>query len=279
MQLRVVHRTRFAYEGAAAASYNHARLTPLTSPHQLVVHARVDVVPQPWSYTYRDWFGTVVTGFEIAEPHEQMTVTATSTVHTQPRPPHEVTLSWDDLAAPEVADRWTEYLQTPPLVEAPADLLDRVRALAAEHERPGDAAAAVCLLVGEEVAYVPGATDVSTPAAEAWRRRAGVCQDMVHLAIGCLRALGIPARYVSGYVHPDAEPAVGAVVTGESHAWLEWWDEGWQQFDPTHRDVPADRYVVVGVGRDYDDVPPLRGVYSGAATAAMEVSVEITRLA
>ncbi|NGZ99459.1 transglutaminase family protein [Nocardioides sp. W3-2-3] len=144
---------------------------------------------------------------------------------------------------------------------------------------PGEAARAVCRLVHRQIDFLPGATDVESPAVLAWEQRAGVCQDMVHLAIGGLRTLGIPARYVSGYVHPVEDPVVGETVAGDSRAWLEWWDDGWQGFDPSTDTAPNERYVAIGHGRDYGDVPPLRGIYTGAQTARLDVSVEITRLA
>ena len=97
--------------------------------------------------------------------------------------------------------------------------------------------------------------------------------------IGGLRTLGIPARYVAGYRHPDTDPAIGATVPSEAHAWVEWWDDGWTAYDPTCDAAPDDRYVSIGAGRDHDDVPPLRGIYSGASTADMGVEVDVTRLA
>ena len=102
---------------------------------------------------------------------------------------------------------------------------------------------------------------------------------MVHLAIGGIRSLGIPARYVSGYVHPVADPVIGETVAGDSKAWLEWWDDGWQAFDPSADAVPDDRYIAIAAGRDYHDVSPLSGIYSGARTSRMTVDVSITRTA
>ncbi|MCD4535480.1 transglutaminase family protein [Nocardioides sp. cx-169] len=279
MQIRIAHTTAFEYDGKAVASYNQARLTPLTTPEQIVLHTRLEVSPSPWTYQYRDYFGTLVTSFEVVDPHDAMTVTATSTVQTQrpvSRPP---TLSWAALGAREVADRWTEYLTLPDIVEPPADFAQRAKQIAADHELPGDAARDLCAMVHDEVEYLPGATDVQTHAATAWQQRAGVCQDMVHLVIGGLRSVGIPARYVSGYFHPIDEPVVGDHVTGESHAWVEWWDDGWHAFDPTNDTTPGDRYVVVATGRDYRDVKPLSGIYSGAQTSRMTVEVSLTRLA
>jgi transglutaminase-like putative cysteine protease len=127
--------------------------------------------------------------------------------------------------------------------------------------------------------YRSGSTHVKSTGAEAWRQRSGVCQDMAHVAIGAMRHLGIPARYVSGYLHPRREPEVGETVRGESHAWVEWWDEGWHAFDPTNDGEPGDRYVVLATGRDYGDVKPISGIFTGARTEKMHVDVHITRLA
>jgi transglutaminase-like putative cysteine protease len=278
MQLRIVHRTSFEYDGRAVASYNQARLTPLTTPDQIVSHTRIEVSPAPWTYDYRDYFGTAVTAFEVRDPHESMTVTATSTVYTDRSPAGMATIGWGELVEPEVADAHTEYLALTPGVALHPELSERVARIRATAQLPGDAAREICALVHREVEYRVGATDVHTRAADAWEQRAGVCQDMAHLTIGGLRSLGIPARYVSGYFHPQARPQVGESVPGESHAWVEWWDHGWHAFDPTNDSEPGDRYVVVATGRDYGDVRPLSGIFSGATTSAMTVDVTLTRL-
>lgn len=279
MQLRVVHTTGFEYDGKAVASYNQARLTPLSTPEQIVVHHRLEISPKPWTYSYRDYFGTEVTSFEVLDPHDSMRVTATSTVVVNRRPAAPPALSWSALSTRGVADRWTEYLMMPELVAPPAGFEARVKEIAASCAVPADAARAVCELVNGEVAYHPGSTNVCTLAAEAWEQRAGISQDMVHLVIGGLRSIGIPARYVSGYFHRCGDPVVGETLTGESHAWVEWWDDGWKPFDPTNATEPHDSYVAVAAGRDYTDVKPLSGIYSGAKTSRMFVSVDITRLA
>ncbi len=279
LQLRIVHTSEYRYDGHAVASYNQARMTPATTPEQIVVHSRLDVSPKPWIHTYTDYFGCTVTAFEVVDPHETMTVTSTSTVqvHRSGTAPRAVT-DWASYGTREVRDRWTEFLVLSDAVAPPDEFAAQVRLIGADAALPGDAALAVSRLVTAEVDLLPGVTGVATTAAEAWGRRAGVCQDLVHLAIGGLRSLGIPARYVSGYVHPAAEPEVGETVAGESRAWLEWWDDGWQGYDPCVDAAPAERYVAIGHGRDYGDVPPLRGIYSGADTADLAVRVDITRV-
>ncbi|MDQ1103533.1 transglutaminase-like putative cysteine protease [Nocardioides zeae] len=279
MQLRIIHTTGYEYDGKAVTSYNEARLTPQTSPEQIVAHTRLDITPTPWTHTYRDYWGTQVTSFEVLDPHDALTVQAQATVHTNRAPLPPPTLAWEDLTEPGVADVHTEFLMLPDLVAPPEDLVTRVDAIRAEAATPGDAARAVCALVHAEVEYIRGATEVTSRAAEAWEQRGGVCQDMAHLAIGGLRHLGIPARYVSGYLHPSAEPEVGVTVAGESHAWIEWWDEGWHAFDLTNAQAISDRHVVIAAGRDYGDVRPLSGIFAGARTSRMFVEVEVTRLA
>lgn len=279
MQLRINHTTTFEYDGKSVASYNQARLTPVTTAEQIVVHSRLEISPKPWTYEYRDYFGTAVTAFEVVDPHESMTVAATSTVQVNRPAPVDPVLTWDQVAAREVSDRWTEYLTLPDLVAPTADFAQRAKQVAADHELPGEAARDLCVLVHDEVEFAPGTTDVRGTAATAWQQRAGVCQDVAHLAVGGLRTIGVPARYVSGYVHPDADPVVGATVAGASHAWVEWWDDGWRAYDPCHDVVPDDRYVSLAHGRDYADVRPISGIYSGAGTSKMSVAVEVTRLA
>jgi transglutaminase-like putative cysteine protease len=279
MQLKVVHTTGFTYEGGAAASYNEARLTPQTGPGQIVVHSRLDVHPAPWTSSYRDYWGTQVTAFEVLDPHDALTVTATATVHTDGRQQNPARCSWAELRSDRVTDRFTEILQNRDRVRPPEDLAARFEEIGAGSPDPADAARAICSLIHDEVAYVVGSTDVHARAADSWTARAGVCQDMAHLVIGGLRHLGIPARYVSGYLHPRKEPEIGETVGGESHAWVEWWDGGWQGYDPTNDTAPGERHVVVATGRNYADVRPLSGIFTGAGTSSMFVDVKVTRIA
>lgn len=279
MQLRIDHVTGFEYDGLVSASYNEARMTPQSAAHQSVTHSTVEVAPHPWAHSYRDYWGTMVTAFEVLAPHRELTVTATSVVRTEPAPVRDsgATTTWDDLAVPD--DDLAEFLTLSDRVWPPEDLAGRTAALVADGATPADVADEVFRLVHDEVEYRPGSTDVHAEAATAWRQRSGVCQDIAHLAIGALRAAGVPCRYVSGYLLPNPDPVVGEETHGESHAWLEWWADGWHAFDPTNDLPPGERHVVVASGRDYVDVRPLSGIYTGAGTSRMFVDVRITRLA
>jgi transglutaminase-like putative cysteine protease len=278
MQFRVVHTTRIAYDRGVAASYNLARMTPLTSAQQVVLHTRLDVSPKPWTTSYRDYWGTEVTAFEVLDQHSELVVTASSTVQVSRAPQQPAGLSWELLRSPSVSDRYCETLVANDRVRPDEELTARVDRLAAGSSGPSDFAREVCGLVWDEMTYQSGSTKVHTHAADAWAARKGVCQDMAHVAIGALRTAGVPARYVSGYLHPRRAPEVGDTVVGESHAWIEWWDGEWVGFDPTNNIVPGDRHIVVARGRDYSDVPPLTGIFSGGSTSKLAVKVQVTRL-
>ena len=142
---------------------------------------------------------------------------------------------------------------------------------------PRLAALEVCRIVGKHLTYEKGSTKVTTPASEVWEGGKGVCQDYSHVVIGAIRKMGMPARYVSGYLHPGLSAKPNTKVIGESHSWVEWWCGSWVAFDPTTQQRLSESYVRVGHGRDYADVAPLRGTYSGGASK-MFVTVEMTQL-
>ena len=148
-----------------------------------------------------------------------------------------------------------------------------------QHVKPGKGAAFVRTKMKNVVTGAVTETSFNPTAKfeEAFVERKGVCQDITHITLGALREVGIPARYVSGYLHPSIHPEVGVGVTGESHAWVEWFTGDWEGFDPTNRVEIGDRHVLVGRGRDYNDVPPLRGVYAGPYKSDLHVQVAITR--
>ncbi|WP_028046685.1 transglutaminase family protein [Cellulomonas sp. URHE0023] len=275
-RLRVVHTSTFQYASPVRASYNEARMTPLTQLGQTVLESRIDVHPNTGWSEYRDYWGTAVSAFEVLIPHESMIVTAEHLVEVAERQPVRNPAGWETLHGAELRDRLAEFLSDTPTTAPPEDVVELARRVAADLP-PAEAALAVCNALRDQVEYIPGATTVHTPASEAWGKRAGVCQDLAHLTSGALRSIGIPARYVSGYLHPDDEAAIGSTVSGDSHAWVEWWVGEWFAYDPTNRAMVGDHHVVIARGRSYDDVPPLRGIFAGAGTQETSVTVEITR--
>ncbi|GIF50207.1 transglutaminase-like putative cysteine protease [Asanoa ferruginea] len=276
-RLEIEHKTGFNYDGRVGASYNEARMTPRDEPHQAVLDARVQVWPAARTHRYEDYWGTVVTAFDVHTPHERLAVTASATVETLPADGLAAGASWADLAVPGTVDRWHELLLPTPHTALDEELTALADELRGAHDTPHGAALAVCERVNTEVAYVAGSTGVQTDAVQAWRQRSGVCQDLSHLTAGLLRAMGVPARYVSGYLHPTADAPIDEPVVGQSHAWVEWWAGRWTGFDPTNGIVIGERHVVVGRGREYGDVPPLKGVYAGPPNTGQGVSVQITR--
>jgi transglutaminase-like putative cysteine protease len=277
-RLRIQHVTGFTYAGTAYASYNEARMTPMTLPHQITLFSQVEVAPAAAASTWRylDYWGSQVTVFDLQRAHQQLKVTAGCLVETDtPVPPDDV--GWDVLRGLSAMDEHAELLAGTPRTTVDTQLSQHATELA-DGASPREAARAIADWVRDTVAYVPGSTGVQTSAQEAWELRKGVCQDIAHLTVALLRSVGIPARYVSGYLHPRRDAQIGETVEGQSHAWVEWWCGGWEGYDPTNGVPTGPRHVVVARGRDYTDVPPLKGIYHGAPSSHLGVSVEVTRL-
>ena len=227
---------------------------------------------------YVDYWGTQVSAFDVHEPHDRLIVASRSLVETVAAFPDVTDTDWEVLSDETIRDGYYEYLHASARV--PIDEFFReVAATIADGKTPRETVEAVSAWVRESLAYEPGATDVSTNARSAVELGRGVCQDYVHVALALLRAVGVPARYASGYLHPDVEASVDAAVTGQSHAWLEAWTGSWQRVDPTSGADVGEQHVLVARGRDYGDVAPLKGVYNGPAARSNDVRVTIRRVA
>jgi transglutaminase-like putative cysteine protease len=274
----VQHTTGFRYSEPVMASYNEVRMLPVRDNSQIVFSSKLEITPRPASHEYVDYFGSRVVMFEILEEHSELEITSTNVVELRPAPNELPTMSWEELAS--VTDRSVELHDAATIgkrTSIPVDLVRKARAIADASATPAIAAEAICRLIHSSMKYQFGVTGVQSNASEAWSKKIGVCQDFTHLALGALRSVGIPARYVSGYLHPQLEPRIGQLVVGESHAWVEWYAGEWFANDPTNNLAFPDRHVVVARGRDYDDVPPLRGVFAGMGGSELFVKVEITR--
>ncbi|QUR68243.1 transglutaminase family protein [Mycobacterium spongiae] len=275
---RVVHSTGYAYKSPVTASYNEVRLTPRSGVRQNLIVNRVETIPATRSYRYVDYWGTAVTAFDLHAPHTELTVTSLSVVETECSESPVAKATWDELQSAAVIDRFDEVLR--PTARTPTS--ERVAAVGkrimAVHE-PREAVVAAARWARSELDYIAGTTGVHSSGLDALEKGRGVCQDFAHLSLILLRSMGIPCRYVSGYLHPKRNAVVGKTIDGRSHAWIQAWTGDWWQYDPTNDTEITEQYISVGVGRDYADVSPLKGIYSGEGATDLDVVVEVTRLA
>jgi transglutaminase-like putative cysteine protease len=277
-RLRVVHTTGYRYATAVTQSYNEARLTPRHDDRQNLMVARLETVPAARAYKYTDYWGTEVNSFDLHTPHTELKVIAASVVETSDQPLPSAEVSWVQLKSADVLDTYAEYLEWTTYVPKHRELSAVARSLR-RGRSPQETVFAVSKWVHDTLKYQRGTTGVHSSAVDAWQAGEGVCQDYAHLTLAMLRAVGVPSRYVSGYLHTKPDAAVGETVVGESHAWVEAWTGEWWGFDPTNDISIGHRHVWVATGRDYADVSPLKGIYSGDAATAIEVTVDMTRLA
>ena len=277
-RISVRHRTGYKYATTARSSYNEARMTPITGDGQHTLESRLEVAPRARPLRYVDYWGTVVDAFDVHVPHTELVVSATSVVETASAPATPATpADWKLLRLDRIRDRFAELL-APSRFVIPEPEVSAVGRELAQAGEPAEAARLAADWTHENLGYERGATGVHTSSAEARQAGKGVCQDYAHITLAVLRAMGLPARYVSGYLFPTGDAEVGVTTRGESHAWVEFWAGEWSPVDPTSRIDVAERHVVVARGRDYADVRPLSGVYHGPPAQSLGVTVELTRL-
>jgi len=274
-RVAVRHRTGYQYASPAWASYNEVRMTPATTGGQHLLTSRLEIRPDTRPLRYVDYWGTQVHAFDVHVPHTELAVTAASVVETA-GPVSAPDVGWDTLGSPSVRDRFAELL-APSRYAVAEEELDAVARTLRAAGSPAATGRAAAHWVHETLDYVRGATSVGTTSAEARDLGQGVCQDFSHLTLALLRSAGLPARYVSGYLHPRSDGALDEPVSAESHAWVEFWAGDWIPVDPSNLTEVAERHVLVARGRDYADVRPLAGVYSGPPAQALGVTVELTR--
>jgi transglutaminase-like putative cysteine protease len=291
MLLHVIHETAYDYAPKVKTAQHMAHLKPTHDAQQQVLSHSLRIDPAPAQQTEMvDVYGNTRAFFSLSSPHDALKVVADSTVSTAAPALPDSDIAWDQVrermryhrsaawdpaagflfASPHVPrhDNFLAYARPSfpagrPLVEAARELMERIH---------GD------------FEYESEATDVSTPALEALEMRKGVCQDFAHIMLACLRSLGLPARYVSGYMltqPPSGQPRLGG--SDASHAWVSLYVPGddaasgmWAGLDPTNNRAPAEEYVTLATGRDYSDVSPLRGVIHGGANHTLRVAVTVT---
>lgn len=281
LRLRIRHTTQFDYDEIAVSSFNQVRLTPRHSAVQNLLNFTLLTAPAAPLSTHYDHFGTMVYTFAVQPPHRQLMIVSESEVLTGVRAqPAPDTANIDALADADLIDLNAEWLMHSPKAHNGPELMQFVTG--AEYSRESTSVVQlierICDHVHGSLSYQPGTTYVHTTVAEVLQRRTGVCQDYVHVTVASLRSLGVPARYVSGYFYAGDPSVVSEEpVEVQSHAWVEAFVPGfgWWEFDPTNNCPADERHVVVAVGRDYGDVPPVSGVLQGGAGQRMSVRVEM----
>ena len=277
-RLTVRHRTELRYPVPSRESVNHVRLTPVAGPQQEVRAASVQTFPEARISWFDDAFGNRVGWFQVHEPHDRLVVEATAIVeplHPARATPSALALAaWEDVELDSYGEDHAEFLVPSTFARWSPTVQQFADELGISADRPGEWLAELEYALAENISYSPGFTRVDTPIERVIQIRRGVCQDLAQLFIALARRRGIATRYVSGWLYRP-----GADTPGESHAWAEAFlpGVGWIQFDPTHPDPDLGRYVRIGVGRDYADVPPLRGSYVGAVADDMVVEVTVDR--
>lgn len=278
MLLHIVHRTELTYPSRISESVMELRMTPRTDVHQTLRGFGLAVGPQAPLIEHVDWLGNRVHQFSVIAFHDALVIVAESCVETHPLHPNEVELQGvpDELPVPLADYRLSDFLCFHGPVNDDPRLADLARVLAIDRaSRVGDALHRVATGLMHELAYQKGVTNTTTSVSRVLDARAGVCQDFAHVALALLRRVGIPARYVSGYLYrADGEPEL------ETHAWVEAFvpSRGWVAIDPTHSRVAGEQHVAVGVGRSFRDVPPNRGVYRGDSSESISAVVNIAEV-
>jgi transglutaminase-like putative cysteine protease len=278
------HVTRFTYASPVGESVMELRMRPATEGRQRCLQFEVDIGPRARVFAYRDFLGNWVHHFDIPRRHSQLLITARAQVEIDAAGTLPAAL---DPAAWSVVDGWQaeeahwDFRQPSRYATWSPALLAFVDGLGSAGTRGADpltTAREMMAAIHHGFEYVPNATRVDSPIDEALAARRGVCQDFSHVMIAALRRLGLPCRYVSGYIAPrpaGEDPAASAIAT---HAWMETClpELGWVGLDPTHNLEAGPRHVRVAIGRDYADVSPTRGVFKGTSASTLDVSVEVT---
>ena len=293
MRFRICHVTRYRYPDPVSLCHSIAHLKPRDGAHQKCLSAQVRVDPWPAvSRDYLDFFGNRVTYFSIQQSHAALEVTAQSEVEVAPQslPAAEATLPWERaLERLRVRPRGGRgeataariFTLPSPMIPHNAQATDYARASFSPDRPMLDAVTDLMTRIFQDFEYDPHFSNVATPLSEVLEHRRGVCQDFAHLGLACMRGLGFPARYVSGYLETLPPPGqVKLQGSDASHAWFAVFipDLGWVDFDPTNDQIPGEQHITTAIGRDYQDVTPLRGVFYGGGAHDLRIAVDVNRI-
>lgn len=290
MRYSISHKTIYEYNNIVSVSHHVIRLQPRTLSYQrnLKYHLQAEPLPARMD-SHQDYYGNNLSFLAIEGPHRQLIVSSQCQVEVLAKPavaPAD-TPAWENMRelcrgdAYNCAVEACEFAFPSPLIPLRMDFA-QYAAPAFSGGRPFlEAAMELMRKIHHDFKFDPAATTVATPLEQVFRERRGVCQDFAHLQIACLRALGLPARYVSGYLETVPPPGRSKLLGADSsHAWIQIWcgAGGWIDLDPTNNLLPAERHITVGWGRDFADVSPLRGVLVGSGSHQLKVEVDVTPL-
>jgi transglutaminase-like putative cysteine protease len=280
MKLRVFHRTRFSYGAAVRESFNEARLQPVNGARQACHSFDLKISPAAQVLSYPDFYRNTVHQFEVTLPHTELLVEATSEVTTSDAPTIPIDAATGKLGmmnSQTEVERCFDYLQPSTYVDVNIEMTRLARDITGGETDSWQAAQMILGYVHGKFLYQPATTTSHTHMREVLQTKVGVCQDFSHVMLGLCRSLQLPARYISGYLfNGPTEQLKGAQA---SHAWVEVFlpNLGWLGLDPTNNQVVAGRHVKVAIGRDYADVPPIKGTYRGTGKRTLSVDVLVTR--
>jgi transglutaminase-like putative cysteine protease len=284
---RVRHRTTYDYEDSVSVSHHLVRLTPRNLPAQVCRGIGISIQPEPPVITtYNDYFGNIQTFFALQEPHDSLVVESNSEleVHDVDRPDFSASPAWETVVESLHGDHSEQGLDAYQFVfgsqrAGPSRQLADYAREAFPAGRPLlEAIFDLMQKIHRDFRFDTKATEVTTPVQQFFDKRRGVCQDFAHLQIACLRSMGLPARYISGYLRTLPPPGRPRLVGADaSHAWCSAWSPGagWVDFDPTNNCVPTDGHITVAWGRDYSDVSPIHGVLLGGARHTLDAGVDV----
>lgn len=277
---QVIHRTTFEYASPVTESINVLHLEPRTFPFQKTLQSFIEIKPATRLRGFRDLFDNITHHFELPSPHARLQITSRLRVQNLKLelPETARTDGFEAYADPETRERIWPYLQESRYVSSHPEIWKQAVDLASDTASIFEKGLAMMKWIHSEFRYDTGATQVSTHLEEAFEHRHGVCQDFTHVMIGLCRSVGIPARYASGYLYNG--PLDDLIGAQASHAWPEIHlpTVGWVGFDPTNGNLADERYIKIAVGRDYDDVAPVKGSYNGTGQCRLSVSVEVEKL-
>jgi transglutaminase-like putative cysteine protease len=279
MKLHVRHRTRYVYAAPVRESFNEAHLQPGTSGRQRCHEFKLEIAPATRVMSYGDFYGNIVHQFDVQQPHTELVIDAQSTVAIPDEPllpPAAATISLAGSAVLPIGERCHDFLQPSTYVDVTPELCRVAASLVAGETDAWQAAQALMRHVHGTYHYQPATTNAHTHMREVLRTHTGVCQDFAHVLLGLGRSLGMPARYVSGYLYNGPTDKLKGAQA--SHAWVEFFiaGAGWIGLDPTNGQIVGGRHVKVAHGRDYADVPPVKGTYRGPGTRQMTVEVLVS---